>query len=209
LASMSLSFISLTFRRSRSLSFFEGHQIPAELEENTLQVTKFAGYFLNMSGKPPGFCWDSFKDAINHLPDAKIAFGVHDSTTFHQQNSRDTNVLDQVAHYIVNVVAVGVKKDLLKTKFDSVFESSSYSNVCSGKVKSNSGYTYGIVFAFPSGRKIFDSVIITIDVKTEEVKIRRYGLISSIRGNYMATITAARLTVDKTFEAPDADRYKC
>ncbi|CEL53423.1 hypothetical protein RSOLAG1IB_11355 [Rhizoctonia solani AG-1 IB] len=196
----------------QSSFFFRTLVVPEELAAATQNVKKFAGYFLDLNSEgEEAFNWIKFQDAIDRLPDHGIVIDLYDSTKIQEVGAAKSILLNRVANYITGVLHIGVDQESLKTKIDNIFGCSGNLTKETAGSQSNLphlGYTYGIVFASPSGPTHFTSVVITVRFRAFTTLESYWWFFSSPRENYRVEIAAARLSVKQTFKAPRKENTK-
>ncbi|KAJ3814069.1 delta-endotoxin CytB [Lentinula aff. lateritia] len=214
-----------------STTFNQFSKLPENLVTTAIQVLQFSAHFVDLK-EPKTFHWDQFLDGINSykgmfinalcLSDRglltrlgdDLTFDKYQNNTINQQSATVSIMVDKIVDFLRVVLSVALSEEdisalskNIETTFTNLKEAkdNGWADFSTSSSSSNSSWEYRVLFAFPNPDlpDFFYSLVTTIKLEADiQEESSWWGLESSTRKNFAATIDAMELVVLKGFKDP-------
>ncbi|KAJ3853985.1 delta-endotoxin CytB [Lentinula lateritia] len=214
-----------------STTFNQFSKLPENLVTTAIQVLQFSAHFVDLK-EPKTFHWDQFLDGINSYKGMLInalclsdrglltrlgddlTFDKYQNNTINQQSATVSIMVDKIVDFLRVVLSVALSEEdisalskNIETTFTNLKEAkdNGWADFSTSSSSSNSSWEYRVLFAFPNPDlpDFFYSLVTTIKLEADiQEESSWWGLESSTRKNFAATIDAMELVVLKGFKDP-------
>ncbi|KAJ3878657.1 delta-endotoxin CytB [Lentinula edodes] len=194
-------------------TFNQFSKLPANLVTTAIQVLQFSAHFVDLK-EPKTFHWDQFLDGINSYKGDDLTFDKYQNNTINQQSATVSIMVDKIVDFLRVVLSVALSEEdisalskNIETTFTNLKEAkdNGWADFSTSSSSSNSSWEYRVLFAFPNPDlpDFFYSLVTTIKLEADiQEESSWWGLESSTRKNFAATIDAMELVVLKGFKDP-------
>ncbi|KAJ4501378.1 volvatoxin A2 precursor [Lentinula lateritia] len=194
-------------------TFNQFSKLPQNLVMTAVQVMQFSGHFVDLK-QPKTFHWDQFLDGINNYKGDDLTFDKYQNNTINQQSATVSTMVDKIVDFLRVVLSIALTKediDALAKNIDTTFRNlrnakdRGWADFSTSHSSSNSSWEYRVLFAFPNPDlpDFFYSLVTTIKLEADiQEESSWWGLESSTRKNFAATIDAMELVVLRGFKNP-------
>ncbi|KAF8827802.1 delta-endotoxin CytB [Lentinula edodes] len=196
-----------------STTFNQFSKLPENLVTTAIQVLQFSAHFVDLK-EPKTFHWDQFLDGINNYKGDDLTFDKYQNNTINQQSATVSIMVDKIVDFLRVVLSVALSEEdisalskNIETTFTNLKEAkdNGWADFSTSSSSSNSSWEYRVLFAFPNPDlpNFFYSLVTTIKLEADiQEESSWWGLESSTRKNFAATIDAMELVVLKGFKDP-------